>query len=105
MDSTPNSVRSSVKMDMKEWVKSLYLLIANTAFQFTYSGQKWQLEELEEEPSRQQRALAIYGTKSSYSLNVSIAFGGTGTSPLVLGNEIMINFPKKAGSSKRKAAL
>ena len=45
-DSAPNSVRTCVKKDTKESVKSL--LVPNTAFQFTYSGQKWQLEELEE---------------------------------------------------------
>lgn len=47
-ESAPNSVRTCVNKDMKESVKSLYLLVPNTAFQFTYSGQKWQLEELEE---------------------------------------------------------
>lgn len=39
---------------------NLYLLVPSRVFQFTCSGQKWQLEELEEQPSRQQHSCYIW---------------------------------------------
>lgn len=85
-------LRTCVNKDMKESVKSLYLLVPNTASQFTSSGQKWQLEE---QPSRQWQPLAIYGTKWSYSVKVSVAFGGTRILPLVLWEGTFRNFFRK----------